>query len=228
MQIRFSPWIKLWWKNSTRKSLCWNDFATTFRMMNNPIVNVMKYFKLCYFRKSVFPSLGVIMFLLVACNNGNQKTTDQQGQEIRQENQDEKTIAAGPSCYLFATDRDTVYLKLNPPVNGRVTGDLNYDFFERDGNTGFIEGEIHGDTLIADYTFLSEGLISVREVGFLLEEDQVMEGYGDVEEKDGRMVFWHKDSLDFSNGLVMPEVPCDQIDQRNYDHLFPDSVLNRR
>lgn len=187
----------------------------------------MKPFPHCFFRKNVFPSFGMVV-LLLSCGTGSQNTIEQEEQEIVQENQEERMSATGPSCYLFATDRDTVYLKLNPPINGKVTGDLNYDFFERDGNTGFIEGEIHRDTLIADYTFLSEGLISVREVGFLLGEDQVMEGYGDVEEKDGRMVFWHKDSLDFSNGLIMPEVPCDQIFQRNYDQFFPDSVLNRR
>ena len=73
---------------------------------------------------------------------------------------------AEASCFLFATDRDTVFLKLNPPTDGKVTGDLRYDFYERDGNVGYVEGEIRGDTLIADYTFLSEGMISVREVGF--------------------------------------------------------------
>lgn len=172
--------------------------------------------------------LGWMLALPMGCGTSSQNTFDQEGQEVKKENQEAEMSAAGPSCYLFATDRDTVYLKLNQPVNGKVTGDLNYDFFERDGNTGFIEGEVHGDTLIADYTFLSEGLVSVREVGFLLGDDQVVEGYGDVEEVDGKMVFWHKDSLDFSNGLVMPKVPCDQVVQRNYEHFFPDSILHRR
>src|SRR5690606_5814178 len=106
--------------------------------------------------------------------------------------------------------------------------DLHYNFYERDGNVGFITGEIHGDTLIADYTFLSEGIISVREVGFLLGEEQVTEGYGDVEEVDGKVVFWHKDSLDFSNGLIMPKIPCVEIELIDYDRFFPDSLLNQR
>jgi len=177
-------------------------------------------------RVSLF--FGIIALHLLSCNNGNQNKVDQGGEEIVQRKKEEKIDAAGPSCYLFATERDTVYLKLIVSDNGKVTGDLNYDFYERDGNTGFIEGEIRGDTLIADYTFLSEGLISVREVGFLLGDEQVIEGYGDVEEKNGRMVFWHKDSLDFSNGLVMPKIDCDEIVQKNYDSFFPDSVLNRR
>ena len=139
------------------------------------------------------------------------------------EGTEEITEEAGLSCYLFATDRDTVFLKLNQPIDGKVTGDLKYDFYERDGNVGYIEGEIHGDTLIADYTFLSEGMISVREVGFLLDYDRVIEGYGDVEERDGRMFFWHKDSLDFSNGLVMPRVDCDQVPQRDYSRFFEEA-----
>lgn len=139
------------------------------------------------------------------------------------EGMEEVTEDALPSCYLFATDRDTVFLKLNPPINGKVTGDLKYDFYERDGNVGYIDGEIHGDTLIADYTFLSEGMISVREVGFLLADDRVIEGYGDVEQRDGRMFFWHKDSLDFSNGLVMPRVMCDQVPQRDYSRFFEEA-----
>lgn len=165
--------------------------------------------------------------LLMACSSPNRNVQEQGEQATGQQNP-EKEMLSGPSCYLYATDRDTVYLVLNPPVGGKVTGDLSYDFFERDGNVGFIKGQVSGDTLIADYTFLSEGMISVREVGFLLGEDQVMEGYGDVEEVDGRMVFWHKDSLDFGNGLVMPEVPCGSFKRLDYAPFFPDSIIRKR
>lgn len=171
--------------------------------------------------------LGWMFALLTACSNPNHSEQEEGEQAIVQENPKEEMLR-GPSCYLYATDRDTVYLVLNPPVAGKVTGDLSYDFFERDGNIGFIEGEVQGDTLIADYTFLSEGMVSVREVGFLLGEDHVMEGYGDVEQVDGRMVFWHKDSLDFSNGLVMPRISCEQINQKDYTQFFPDSIIHQR
>lgn len=155
-----------------------------------------------------------IMISLLGCNNSGNKSNEQilKEPEAVKENQQEVFETTAASCYLFTTDRDTVSLKLNPPLNGKVTGDLSYFFYEKDGNVGQIEGEIHGDTLFADYTFRSEGLSSVREVAFLLGEDQVKEGYGDVEEQDGKMVFRHRDSLDFSNGLVMPKVPCEQLE----------------
>lgn len=168
--------------------------------------------------------LGWLFLSISACNP---PYTNKRGEQAVGETGEVAQIPA-PSCYLYASDRDTVYLVLDPPVEGRVTGELRYDFYERDGNIGFIEGKLQGDTLIADYTFLSEGIISVREVGFLLGEDQVMEGYGDVEEVDGRMVFWHKDSLDFSNGLVMPGIPCGQLSRVDYIRFFPDSIADRR
>lgn len=167
--------------------------------------------------KTPFLLLFIGGMLAVACKP--EKPTE----TVTNEDAEEITKEAEPACYLFATDRDTVFLKLNPPIDGKITGDLKYDFYERDGNVGYIEGEIHGDTLIADYTFLSEGMISIREVGFLLEDDGVIEGYGDVEERDGRMFFWHKDSLDFSNGLVMPRVDCDQVPQRDYSRFFEEA-----
>jgi hypothetical protein len=171
--------------------------------------------------------VGWTLALLTACSKPNQNAQEQGEQAAVQEKAEEEMFTS-PACYLYATEMDTVYLVLNPAVAGKVTGDLSYDFFERDGNIGFIEGEVQGDTLIADYTFLSEGMVSVREVGFLLGEDQVMEGYGDVEQVDGRMVFWHKDSLDFSNGLVMRKVSCEQIKQKDYTQFFPDSIIHQR
>ena len=167
--------------------------------------------------------ISVLIFLLVACSPSNRD--EQIAHNVVGENAGR---AAGPACYIYATDRDTVYLVLASPVGDTITGELRYDFFERDGNIGFIEGQVRGDTLMADYTFLSEGMVSVREVGFLLGKDRVIEGYGDVEQVDGRMVFWHKDSLDFSNGLMMSQISCDQLNRRDYSEFFPDSIIHQR
>lgn len=167
--------------------------------------------------------LTCVFFCVSACSRPNIKIQEEQAVDVASQE-----AHSDPSCYLFATERDTVYLVLDPPMDGKITGELSYNIYERDGNIGFIEGEVQGDTLIADYTFLSEGMVSVREVGFLLGEGQVVEGYGDVEEVDGRMVFWHKDSLDFSNGLIMPKVPCGQLKRIDYLPFFPDSIIKQR
>ncbi len=76
-----------------------------------------------------------------------------------------------------------------------VTGELVYDYFEKDKNTGTIKGEMKGDTLFAEYIFMSEGINSVREVAFLQKGDDLIEGYGDVEEQTAKIVFKNKAAL---------------------------------
>ncbi|MEX2592226.1 MAG: hypothetical protein WD426_05595 [Anditalea sp.] len=123
-------------------------------------------------------SILVLLAILLGCSNSSDNGKEQSNKELDlvQKNRGEELDRETSSCYLYATDRDTVFLELNPPVNGKVTGELNYLFYERDGNVGHIEGEIQGDTLLANYTFVSEGMTSVREVAFLLGGNQVMEG----------------------------------------------------
>lgn len=111
------------------------------------------------------------------------------------------------NCYQSINGGDTVYLKLEkfPAV---VTGTIVYDFYEKDGNTGNIEGVMKGDTLLADYTFTSEGQQSVRQVAFLVGDTLVTEGYGEQAEEGGKMVFKDIGRLDFSQGLQLQAIPC--------------------
>ena len=68
-----------------------------------------------------------------------------------------------------------------------VTGTLSYKFYQKDSNKGEFEGTLKGDTLLADYTFMSEGTQSVRQVVFLIKGETAIEGYGDIEEKDSKL-----------------------------------------
>ena len=67
---------------------------------------------------------------------------------------------------------------------------------------------MNGDTLLADYTFQSEGTESVRQVAFLKKGDGFVEGYGDVEDQGGKMVFKNTAMLDFGSGTAFTKVPC--------------------
>ena len=111
------------------------------------------------------------------------------------------------SCYTFIKNRDTAKLTYMS-TNGITTGELSYNLFEKDKNKGIIEGELHGDTLLADYTFNSEGKESVRQVAFLKKGNQLIEGFGDVEEKNGKTVFKNTATLTFGNSIVFEKVDC--------------------
>lgn len=89
-----------------------------------------------------------------------------------------------------------------------IVGDLNYKFFEKDKNSGTIKGNMKGDTLIAEYKFMSEGTESVREIAFLKKENDFVEGYGDMEDVNGKMTFKNKKGLKFSNTLILKNVQC--------------------
>lgn len=117
------------------------------------------------------------------------------------------TTHNGKFCYGFIKNKDTVSLSMTR-VGHQVTGDLNYNYYEKDKNTGTISGQIKGDTLLADYTFMSEGLTTVRQIAFLMKGDQLTEGYGDSEEKNGRYMFKNTSTLNFSEGTTLSAIDC--------------------
>ena len=110
-------------------------------------------------------------------------------------------------CYSNMSDKDTVLLKLEEFPNV-VTGNLTYKLFEKDANNGSIYGKLYGDTLIADYTFLSEGKKSVRQIAFLIKDNTAIEGYGEMMEQDGKMLFRNVKEINFSNGIILNKTPC--------------------
>ncbi|MDR7128394.1 hypothetical protein J2X69_000726 [Algoriphagus sp. 4150] len=112
------------------------------------------------------------------------------------------------ACFLYFGEKDTVRLKTL--IDGTtVTGTLDYAFFEKDKNSGTIEGEIRGDMLIAEYTFLSEGVTSKRQVVFKNTAEGWKEGYGEMKSVGDIPVQANIDSLDYSHPMVLSPSPCD-------------------
>lgn len=147
--------------------------------------------------KILLISIGVI--LLLSCNN--QEQSSEKGMPV----------ATGDitKCYSYTNKNDTIMLKTKV-VSDLVTGDLVYNFYQKDKNTGTIQGQMKGDLLIADYTFNSEGVSSTRQVIFKKDGNRFIEGFGELEDKAGRMIFKHPDSLNFDHTIVLGEVNCTQ------------------
>lgn len=113
----------------------------------------------------------------------------------------------GLECYSFIKNKDTVSMKLH--INGEeYSGELSYNFYEKDKNRGTFGGEMKGDTLIAEYTFDSEGMRSVREVVFLKKAGKLYEGYGEVLEKESKQVFKDRSKLKFGDAVILDKVTC--------------------
>jgi len=143
--------------------------------------------------------LGI--FCLSSCG---QRTSEQR--EIQEETSIQEIVS---EKVCFAYDHNDDLMGLTLILNGiRVSGQLVYALSEKDRSSGKIDGSMFGDTLIADYTFVSEGRISIREVVFLNRDNTFVEGIGDMEERDSKMVFKNRSALKFQNHIVLRSVPC--------------------
>jgi hypothetical protein len=106
--------------------------------------------------------------------------------------------------YSSNIKKDTILMNLTMKGNQILSGKLIYNFYEKDKNEGTLIGELKGDTLLADYTFMSEGISSVRQVVFLKKGNTYIEGYGDVvEEASGKVVFKDRKQLKFDGKSIL-------------------------
>jgi hypothetical protein len=113
-------------------------------------------------------------------------------------------------CFQFVKGNDTIRLRIQPEeVN--VTGELAYLFYEKDKSIGTFEGTLRDSLLVAEYTFLSEGDTSTRQVVFKRFKEGWKEGYGEIDEVDGVVVYKNVDSLDYSHDVNLVSIPCDQF-----------------
>ncbi len=120
-------------------------------------------------------------------------------------NQDQEVSTK--ECYEYVKNKDTIQLKLN--INSKtVSGQMTYKLYQKDKNEGIIEGTMSGDTLFADYKFLSEGSESFRQVAFIKKNGKIIEVYGVVEEKNGKIVFKDKNKLILNSKFALNSVSC--------------------
>lgn len=147
----------------------------------------------------------ICLFVVLSCNNPAPHD---------EKNNNKDTLIAAESgtrlnnelCFS-KMEKDTIFLQM-AMHDSVVSGNLNYRLFEKDANSGKIKGKFYGDTLIADYTFMSEGIESVRQVVFLIKDSTATEGFGEMKEENGRMIFTNVHDLNFQNGLILKKTDC--------------------
>ena len=121
-----------------------------------------------------------------------------------------QTLQQPPSlsgCYQMTIKDDTALLQIT--VNDSiVTGTLVYLFREKDNNRGELTGALKGEYIYADYTFYSEGITSTREVVFKMKDHALVPGFGDIMQRDSKIVFTNKDALQFQYETPFLKQPC--------------------
>jgi hypothetical protein len=110
-------------------------------------------------------------------------------------------------CYNFKSESNNIQMEITE-VNEKVMGILNIAYAEKDANQGKFVGTLNGDKLIGTYTFNSEGIESSREMAFLIKDDQLIEGYGDLNE-DGTK-FKDVNTVKYTSTMPLTKVDCDK------------------
>ncbi|MGY3055185.1 hypothetical protein ACVWYG_003398 [Pedobacter sp. UYEF25] len=123
--------------------------------------------------------LSVILFSIVSCtNNPKSEQESSTNQEVvTSKNSDQANLQLG--CYQYAEKGDLINMEITE-LGEKVTANLNIAYAEKDANKGKFVGRLTGDKLIGNYTFNSEGVESVRQVAFLVNNNQLFEGYGEM------------------------------------------------
>ena len=142
---------------------------------------------------------------MLNCKNKEQKieTANTDPQEIIAE----KTTALNLGCYVFDDGKNIVSLEIIE--NGEeIKGNLTYALSEKDKNSGKFTGKFKEGILIADYTFLSEGKESIRQVAFKPEGDKLIEGYGELNTEG--TAFKDISNIQFTSTMPLTKKECSE------------------
>ncbi len=153
-------------------------------------------------KKSVFAALFISASVWMACNQ-NQPQTAQTDSAGVAESED----ALASQCFNAVVGKDSASLKINN-LDGKITGQLAFNFFEKDDSEGEIKGEFKGDTLFVDYTFKAEGTVSKNPLSFLKKDGKLYQGYGEIESYLGKTYFKEHAAISFDKGFVFEESEC--------------------
>ncbi|RED26452.1 hypothetical protein BD847_0370 [Flavobacterium cutihirudinis] len=156
--------------------------------------------------KKVVAIAALLLTVLVSCK----KATDTEPIQIEPKAPKEAEIVepAGDQCYASRADGNVIEMSFNVNSHQEVNGKLSYNLSGKDKNEGTLIGNMKGDTLIADYTFTSEGVSSVREVAFLQKDGTLIEGFGDVISTNDKVTFKDKSKLKFDAKNTLTKVDC--------------------
>ena len=143
-------------------------------------------------------------------DDDNDKKKEEEKQVVTEQEMEQPEITIqDKECFLWTSKgKDTIKMSMITANGGNVSGDLEYNFFEKDGNTGKFSGVAKGDTLYVTYDFESEGMKSTRESAFLRQGNNLIEGFGEVETNGNAQTFKDKKTLKFDAGITLNKVEC--------------------
>ena len=150
--------------------------------------------------------IGLMILSTGACNDDGRKPA-----EITADTVITSSVATIDSlssgCYSQIIKRDTSLLQLEQKAN-TVTGALSYNIYQKDRNDGTVQAESVGDIITGWYLFRSEGIVSVRQVSWKINGDELWPGMGEVIQKNDTMLFVQPGNLEYDSTRPFKKIPC--------------------
>lgn len=108
-------------------------------------------------------------------------------------------------CYTYNSDGSSISFEITE-IGNSIRGNLEYSLSGKDRNSGIFKGNLIGDKLTGAYTFMSEGIQSTREVAFLVKEDRLIEGYGELNNEG--IAFRNRDNVSYTSTMPLIKGEC--------------------
>ena len=156
----------------------------------------------------------IILLMTISFSSCKKNTDEKTSDENNVVNHDEPTSTLAIGCYAYNANNDNIIFEITSLENG-VTGNLKYVLKEKDSNLGTFIGEINGENLIGTYSFMSEGIESKREVAFLIKDNQLIEGYGEMDENGTSFI--EKTKISYTSTMPLTKTDCNAL---HLDCLF--------
>ncbi len=156
---------------------------------------VIKIYTLCF------------LLFCFACKNNTQtedKSVTKEEKPVK-ESTDMPILDTG--CYAYNENGNHIKMEITK-IDENVTGNLNMAYAEKDANQGTFVGKLKGDKLIGIYTYHAEGKESSREIAFLVKDNRLIEGYGEL--NDNGTKFKDVNAIKYSSTMPLTKVDCDK------------------
>lgn len=149
--------------------------------------------------------IAAALLTLTACNNesdGNGNSADSLTNNNSNSSID-SSLEIG--CYAYTRNGDTVQLNIYE-MGDSVKSSLLIALAEKDVNDGNYIASWKDGKLFGTFTFQSEGVVSSRQLAFQWKDQQLIEGYGEMDETGTR--FKHPDSIRYESKMPLTKVDC--------------------
>lgn len=140
-------------------------------------------------------SLFCLLFVCIGLESCNKNQKDANASALA-----EKPISV--QCYKALYEKDTVELKINTLQRGKISGEMEMKFLDMPIKTGTIAGELRGDTLFADYSFIqgtNDKVTFKNPIAILKRGEELILGNGQIETYLGASYFAKGKPIDFDN-----------------------------